>query len=37
MFIWPSKEKDRDTCAFSRVEAWQHLTVKKLCQWNHLI
>jgi len=24
--------KDSDTCAFSRAEAWQGSTVKKLCQ-----
>ena len=28
MFIWPSKEKDSDTSAFSRAEAWQRSTVK---------
>jgi len=36
MFSWPFKEKDSDTCAFSRAEARQCSTVKKLCQLNHL-
>jgi len=36
MFIWPSKEKDSNTCAFSRAEAWQRSTAKMLCKWNHL-
>jgi len=36
MFIWPSKEKDSNTYAFSRAEAWQRSTVKMLCHWNHL-
>jgi len=28
MFIWPSEEKDSNTCAFSRAEAWQRSTAK---------
>jgi len=30
MFSWPSEEKDSGISAFSKAEAWQHSTIKKL-------